>query len=141
MSSMKSYAVGLVALIAVAGTGYYLMNKQTPSAEDAAATAAAIPVATVTYQDGTGFSPRTIQTRVGGVVRFVNQSMGQMWVASDPNPSRTNYPAFDQSGGIKTGDKYTEKSKTYEIIFDKVGTYGYHDQLHPLYTGNVTVTE
>lgn len=136
----KSHLIALAVLIGVAGGGYYLVS-QNGAGSDSSAAVVKIPVATVTLTDGTGFSPATIQTRAGGVVRFINQSTGKMWVASDPYPSRTNYPSFDQGAGVTDAAKYEEKSTTYEFTFTKAGSYGYHDQLQPRYKGAVVVTE
>lgn len=137
----KSHVIALAVLIGVAGGGYYLMSQKGVEPDSSAAAVAKVPVAAVTLSDGTGFSPATIQTRAGGIVRFINQSTGKMWVASDPYPSRTNYPAFDQGAGLTDTSKYEEKSKTYEFVFTKVGSYGYHDQLQPRYKGTVVVAE
>lgn len=87
---------------------------------------------TVTY-DGTAFSPATISVKQGDSITFINNSTGGMSVASDPHPSHTIYPEFDQ---YKTSAK---GQKSFTFIFDKLGTWGYHNHLNESAVGSVTV--
>ncbi len=87
---------------------------------------------TVTY-NGKSFSPSTITIRKGDTVTFVNQSTGKMNVASDPHPTHTDYPEFDQTKSSQIG------SKTYTFTFQKVGTWGYHNHDNPSAKGKVIV--
>lgn len=109
----------------------------TPAASDSA-------TATVTY-DGDSFSPSEVTIKKSGTVTWRNTSGGQMWVASAQHPSHTAYAgtarqehcpdtsgtAFDQCAG--GGD--------YSFIFQKVGTWKYHDHLNPTVFGTVVVVE
>jgi hypothetical protein len=65
-------------------------------------------------------------------VIFKNESGKKMWVASDDHPSHLIYPEFDAKKGVETGS-------TYEFVFNKVGTWGYHNHLSPSSTGTVIV--
>lgn len=103
---------------------------QTPEASDQTTPVAAN---TVTY-DGTTFSPATISVKQGDSITFINNSTGGMSVASDPHPAHTIYPEFDQ---YKTSAK---GQKTFIFVFDKLGTWGYHNHLNESATGSVTVT-
>ena len=86
----------------------------------------------VTYSDK-GFSPDKITVSVNTTVEFINQSSGDMWVASDPHPQHTNLPTFDQFRPFKKGSMY-------RYVFDKKGVWGFHDHLNPSRNGIVTVT-
>lgn len=85
--------------------------------------------------DGSTFIPEVITIKKGTVVVFVNKSKGEMSVASNPHPTHTDLPGFDQ---FKSADK---GKKTYTYTFVKVGTWGYHNHLNPPVTGKVIVTE
>lgn len=87
----------------------------------------------VTYSD-TGFAPSPTTVKVGTVVTFVNESSGTMWVASDPHPTHTLLPGFDEL-------KSVAKSGTYEYTFAKVGTWTYHNHMNPRVKGTVVVTQ
>ena len=87
----------------------------------------------VTYSDS-GFAPNTTMVKVGMTVTFVNESSGQMWVASDPHPAHTILPGFDELAG-------TAKGGTYEYTFAKVGTWGFHNHMNPGAKGTVVVTQ
>jgi len=100
-----------------------------PKMEDGTITAT---VNTVTY-DGTKFTPSTMTVKQGDSITFVNDSTGGMSVASNPHPSHTIYPEFDQ---YKTSAK---GQKTFTFVFDKVGTWGYHNHANPSVGGTVTV--
>lgn len=86
---------------------------------------------TVTYTGGS-FSPNPITIKKGYTVMFVNKGDYQMWVASDPHPSHTNYPGFDQKGAVG-------KDGSYSFTFTKVGTWSYHNHLNYSQTGTVIV--
>ena len=73
----------------------------------------------VNYTDN-GFSPASLEIKVGETVQFVNQSGGGMWTASGPHPAHTNYPEFDAKRNIPSGE-------TYEFTFTKVGEWKYHN--------------
>ncbi len=101
--------------------------------------------ATVTYTDG-GFSPSRITIVQSGTVTFVNQSGGQMWVASSPHPAHTGYSnttrsqhcpdtagaAFDECTAVGAG-------QSYSFTFQKAGTWGYHNHVNAGDFGTVVV--
>jgi plastocyanin len=87
---------------------------------------------TVNYTNS-GFSPKTITIKKGDAVTFVNESSGGMSVASDPHPTHTDYPEFDQFKSPEKGQK------SYTFVFDKVGSWGYHNHLNPSMVGTVVV--
>ena len=85
-------------------------------------------MATVRYTD-TGFEPKELSIQLGAMVQFANVSTKKMWVASNEHPGHSILPTFDQ---FQTGDQYT-------YVFDKAGTWEYHDHLNPTAVGVITV--
>lgn len=82
-----------------------------------------------------GFIPSTLKIKKGTAVTFTNGSDQLYWIASDPHPIHTLLPEFDSQQPIETGGTFT-------FIFDKVGTFTYHDHLNPLrFNGTVIVEE
>ncbi|NQV88593.1 MAG: cupredoxin domain-containing protein [Parcubacteria group bacterium] len=86
---------------------------------------------TVNYTDA-GFNPNTLEINGGDIVRFVNQSNGGMDVSSNPHPSHTDYPAFNENATVNAGG-------TFEFTFDQAGTWSYHNHLRPNLGGTITV--
>ncbi len=85
--------------------------------------------------DGSAFSPSPVTIKVGTTVKFVNKSSEGMDVASNPHPTHTDYPGFDQGKSSSAGQN------EYDFTFEKVGTWGYHNHLDPAQGGQVVVTE
>lgn len=86
---------------------------------------------TVQYSDA-GFEPSSLTFSVGDTVTFANNSEKSLWVASDPHPSHTDYPAFDQK-------KEVGKGKSYSFTFTEKGTWKYHNHRAPQDGGTIIV--
>ncbi|OGG14521.1 hypothetical protein A2773_05585 [Candidatus Gottesmanbacteria bacterium RIFCSPHIGHO2_01_FULL_39_10] len=136
--------IGVVVLVLVAG--FMMMQNQTATTitpntnaeptsvvEEVGPTEEVMEKNVVNYSDS-GFSPQSLTVKVGTPVTFINQSAGQMWVASAPHPQHTDYPEFDEL-------KSVEKDGEYTFTFDKVGTWKYHNHKNASDFGSVTVTE
>lgn len=95
---------------------------------DALHTMGSTTMATVRYTN-TGFEPKELSVPLGAMVQYVNESDKQMWVASNEHPGHSILPTFDQ---FQTGDQYT-------YVFDKAGTWEYHDHLNPTAVGIIKV--
>ena len=79
-----------------------------------------------------GFSPSKITIKVGDTVTFVNNSMDQMWVASNPHPTHTDLPGFDEKGFVVPG-------QYWNYTFTVTGSHGYHNHANPTMKGLVVV--
>lgn len=151
MSKSLLYLSLTAVLLVVGAVGVMAYRSQyssiTPMPVQVAPTAAmpAVPVApmapvepvqsVIVERSDSGFSPASVTVKKGTAVKFINKSSTPMSVASDPHPTHTNYPEFDQY-------KSTFKGKSeYDFTFEKVGTWGYHNHLNPSQTGTVMVTE
>ena len=80
--------------------------------------------ATVTITNG-GVSPQTVRIRVGGTVRFVNQSSAFHQINSDPHPIHTDCPALNQVPFLNPGQSGQTGT------FNTARTCGFHDHLNP----------
>src|SRR5579859_5220171 len=70
-----------------------------------------------------GFSPETISVAPGTVVSFTNLDTAPHLIASDPYPNNNLLPSLISPALLK--------DESYAFIFDKVGTFTYHDNLNP----------
>ena len=86
---------------------------------------------TIIYSDH-GYTPRTVRVTPGTKVIFENQSSSAFWPVSDPHPVHTDLSGFDAKEPLASG-------KTYSYIFEKVGTWNFHDHLRPNNRGSVIV--
>lgn len=81
-----------------------------------------------------GFVPKTLVIRQGEKVIFKNSSDEPFWPASDSHPTHTIYPEFDAKNPVVPPENY-------EFVFDKSGSWRYHDHLAHTYTGVINVVE
>ena len=101
-----------------------------------------LPYSAVITYDGGKFVPEEVTIIEGGTVRFVNQSDIGMWIASDNHPMHDRYPiksssdcggsSFDQCASVSTG-------KSWSFTFERVGTWGFHNDERARDTGSVKV--
>jgi plastocyanin len=89
-----------------------------------------VSAAVVTYSDS-GFSPATVNAKVGQKVVFKNMSSNAVQVNSDPHPVHSLYPELN-IGMVAAG---SEGSTT----FAKAGTYTYHNHLNASQVGTIVV--
>ncbi|MBI2098429.1 MAG: cupredoxin domain-containing protein [Candidatus Wildermuthbacteria bacterium] len=101
-------------------------NEQTEQPEDTENTQRVIR-----YTD-TGYTPNTLTVSQGETIVFHNESSKDMWPASAPHPTHTNYPEFDAKRAILPGE-------TYEFTFTKVGSWKFHDHRDPAKFGTIIV--
>ena len=138
------YIIGVMGVLAILIGGYAFKNQVktektiTPVEQNMPATNSPVVekevISEVKYTTA-GFSPVTLTVKKGTTVKFVNTSGQKMSVASDPHPSHTNYPEFDQ---FKSDAKGKDE---YSFVFDKAGAWGYHDHFKASNKGTVVVTE
>ncbi len=78
-----------------------------------------------------GFDPATVTVKVGSKVTWVNKSGGMANVSSDKHPTHLLYPPINL-GSFDDG-------KSVSLVFDKAGTYTYHNHLDSSQTGTVVI--
>lgn len=135
---MRLMLIGAVVLVVVIAGAFLLVNKSTTqtgtenSSPTQSTTApqneskeAAISVT------ANGFEPATLTIKTGTNVVWTNNSGDNTTVNSDNHPTHLRFP-FLNLGSFDNG-------KTASVVFEKAGTYFYHDHLHPERTGTVIV--
>lgn len=90
-----------------------------------------------------GFEPTTITINRGQTVRWMNQSGGDMWVASAMHPTHSMYPGSDiekcgtdEEPGIFD---QCENGAVFEFTFNEAGEWGYHNHSRATHSGKVIV--
>lgn len=78
-----------------------------------------------------GFSPATVTIKAGTKVVWTNKSGGMETVNSDPHPQHTDYPPLNL-GRFAAGESLS-------LVFEKAGTYKYHNHLDASQRGTVVV--
>ena len=123
----------IVDLILIGGA--YMLGtkmKKTSSTVEPATLVEGVKASAVVEITNEGFKPATLSINKGTLVTFVNKDAGQHSVASDPHPTHTNLSGFDSTN--------LNNEDTYFFVFNKIGTYNYHDELNPLqFKGTVIV--
>ena len=78
-----------------------------------------------------GFSPNALTVKAGAMVEWNNKSGSTISINSADHPTHKLYPQLnigEIANGTATG-----------LIFDKPGTYMYHDHYNPSMTGTIVV--
>ncbi len=102
----------------------------------------------VVSMDEKGFSPNTVNIKVGQKVTWVNSEVKERWPAADLHPTHSLYPGssitkcgteeepyiFDACKGIKAGESYS-------FVFSSEGEWEYHDHLYSRLLGKVVVAK
>ena len=78
-----------------------------------------------------GFAPSSITIKTGTLIQWINKSGQDASVNSDDHPTHKLYPSLNL--GIFPNESGVS------LIFDKSGTYKYHDHLHPERNGTIIV--
>ncbi len=79
-----------------------------------------------------GFEPATIKVTAGAKVVWTNKDIRPHWPASALHPTHNLLPGFDALQGLSEGESYS-------FVFEKAGTWKYHDHLNPGLVGVVEV--
>ncbi len=73
----------------------------------------------------TGFNPLVIKVKKGERIQWVNKDSRMHQVAADPHPTGETLPSLKSAEPLL-------KQETYTAVFEKAGTFTYHDFLDPL---------
>ena len=107
----------------------------TPSTDDSSSVSQNI----VTYND-TGYSPSTLNVKVGTTVTFINKSSLSMWPASAMHPTHAVYPTTGGClGSTFDACKAVLLDESWSFKFDQAGNWKYHDHLKPSVFGTIVV--
>ncbi len=150
MIDTKNALLITVVLFVAAVVGLYIPYQQYQKSQNASSSLIATNTTegarvTITYTNK-GFEPSTISVATGTTVEWINLSDKLMWIASDPHPSHTNLPGFDQRGTESNEDTqsavpiaYAHGGGGYMHTFTTAGTWTYHNHLDPAGRGVVVV--
>ena len=78
--------------------------------------------------------PEEVTIRIGELVIWSNEAKKQRWPASNVHPTHELYPEFDPQAPVAQGE-------SWGFVFERAGTWRYHDHLEPLHQGVVEVTK
>jgi plastocyanin len=135
MENTKSLIVGLIVIILIIAGGIFfyrqsvlpkIIGQVTPTPNGFIKSSEQI-----ISLSSKGFSPPTLIVNVGTKVGWINNSGVDGDIESDPHPTHTSYPPIN-FGVFSSGS-------LVEIVFDKPGTYHYHNHLNPSQKGTVIV--
>ncbi len=111
-SNKSMVVIGLVVLILIIGVASYYAFRTQPANQAPNLVQIAPAAVSVT---SAGFSPQTVTVKVGQGVVWTNSDVSHHTVTSD-NPK----PVFSSGQDLKRDDSFS-------YVFDKTGTYPYHD--------------
>lgn len=127
MKSMK-LIIGILIILLFAGIGWWGVSQRSGVGGPVQSGDARIVL------EEKGFVPSALRIRTGTRVTFTTTTDKFFWPASDLHPSHGIYPAFDPKDPIAA-------TESWEFVFDRVGSWDFHDHLSPYYTGTITVIE
>jgi len=132
-SSTKARALMVMFLVVVVAIGAFSLSSNNNQSAVSTGTASllAAPAPGEVSVTAAGFVPATVTIKVGQAVTWTNTDSAPHVVASDPYPTDNALTGFDSQQDLSTNDHYS-------FVFDKAGTYTYHDDLNP-YTLEGTV--
>ncbi len=99
---------------------------------------------TINYT-ASGFSPAKVTVNKGDTVKFVNQTSGNMWVASDEHPSHTEFDGTSRSTHCAAGYSgptpfdQCGSGSSYSFAFTKAGSFAFHNHAAAQFGGTVVV--
>jgi plastocyanin len=131
----KMPVIGIVVLLVIIVVGAFIFASGSNNTSNSGGSAALAAVAPAEVSiTSTAFVPSTIKVRVGQAVTWTNTDSTAHVVASDPYPTDNGLAGFDSKQQLDTNDRFS-------YVFNKVGTYTYHDDLNPYsMDGTVVVT-
>ncbi len=167
--SNTGWAAVILVLIIILGGGWWYFAGQTPVLTDTGASAAGtIPEGSATPSNGmvggdadvsggtqttgttvhygaSGFTPKSVTIQAGQKVTFINDTTSNMWVGADEHPTHTTFDGTDRAthcSGSYTGATPFDQCQagpTYTFVFNKSGTYQYHNHSGAQFGGTVIV--
>lgn len=126
--------VSITVLVAIVYFGIFSSLVFKPQPEEEAPEAEVIITNTAQVEiTKNGFSPLTLTVDQNTIVTFVNKDDKLHRVVSDPHPTHETLPALDSQTNIPPDGQYS-------FLFDKPGSWTYHDEENPLvFQGTIDV--
>lgn len=104
-----------------------------------------IPLSSTVNYDGTSFSPASVTIKQGGTVSF--KSSKTMWLASAHHPTHSVYDGTNlqtHCAASYTGPKPFDECSSgtsFDFMFNKTGSWRYHDHLSAGSSGTIVVVQ
>lgn len=128
----------LILAIVVVGSLVYLINnksKVTPTSQTPKVATTPQPIKAnnevIITVKKTGFEPASLKIKKGQRVVWINKSVDKVTVNSDNHPTHLLYAPLNL-GEFKDGS-------SVQLVFEKSGTFGYHNHYNPSQTGEIIV--
>lgn len=135
----KIVVIGILVLLVVGGVLLYTTKPteekptvtSSPTAMPSPSTEPAPQEITIIEVTDTGYKPQTLNASVGVRINWVNKSSKKVTVHSADHPTHLVHPLLNK-GEFAPGE-------AVQVVFDKAGTYKYHNHYDPDMTGTVIV--
>lgn len=131
---MKSLFLAALLIVVIIAGGIFLYSKSGTNPQNTALQQGTSPQKQNEKQivlTSVGFSPSSLTIKAGALVTWTNKSGQQAQVDSDPYPINTSYPPMNF-------DPFTDGSSV-SLVFDKAGSYSYHNHFNPSQKGTIIV--
>ena len=114
-------------------TAYLYLYKQNQKEQAVQKSVAKTAPQALVSINSSGFLPESLKIKKGSSVTWINEDTNPHQVASDPHPIHTQVKEFGSGKVLIKGEKYT-------FVFEKTGTFTFHDHLNPTnFKGTVIV--
>jgi len=124
------------------GDGAVMEDGVIPDGSDASSD---VPLSATVSYNGSGFSPATVTIKKGGMVSWSNTGGASMWVASAQHPTHMGYDGtnLEEHCPDNSGASFDQckSGNSFSFIFNKTGTWRYHDHMNASAFGSVVVVE
>jgi len=121
--------LGMVTVLVVVGMGIVFLGKSGKSSIPAKSITSQVTASVVLATSG--FVPQNLTVKVGTTVTWTNNSGATATVDSASHPTHLVYPSLNL-GSFGNGE-------TLSLVFDRPGTYKYHNHLDASQNGTVVV--
>lgn len=124
----------ILTVVALAVAGYMVKTDKEEAAPPAPVERLA-PLQTAQVAiTASGFNPATISVKAGTQLVWTNNDSKARQLAADPHPLHDGIEGFDSDQPLQPGDAFS-------FVFEKAGTYQYHDELNPLTVLGTVIVE
>lgn len=144
---MKKIIFVFLLLIAIAGiyeiikipqfSNFFNLNQQQPTQKNMSSLKISptleptMPEVQSVSVTNNGFVPQELTIKKGEMITWTNNANGPVNISSDPYPLNNAYPPLNL-GNFNAGESLS-------LIFDKPGTYKYHNHIIPPQKGTIIV--
>lgn len=132
---MKNLPTLIVLGVIVLGVGLLIANRNflqesSPTINNSPSSSQDLTINKVTFTKD-GFLPASLTIKKGEAVMWINESSVDATVNSNPHPTHKLY-RFLNLGEVPPGS-------SVQAVFEKTGTFGYHNHLNPGQQGTIVV--